>query len=80
MWSTGDDRFRSAQEAIIYARSQERRTIMAEPQIYLERLKYARRKIRLLIEDERMRNDYLRNIARLEKEFLNELTFERNKE
>ncbi|MGN1327276.1 MAG: hypothetical protein ACI4VQ_04310, partial [Clostridia bacterium] len=73
-------RFRSAQEAIIYARSQERRKIMAEPQEYLERLRNARRKVRLLIEDDRMKKDYLRNIDQLEREFLNELTFEKNKE
>lgn len=80
VWTTGDNRFRSAQEAIISARAQERRNIMAEPQVYLERLRNAKRKIRLLIEDERMRKDYLRNISQLEREFLNELTFEKNKE
>lgn len=79
VWQTGDNKYRSAQEAIIYARSQERKTIMREPQRYLERLNCAREKIELLIEDERMKNDYLRNIDQLEREFLNELTFERNK-
>ena len=52
---------------------------MREPQIYLERLNRARTKIELLIENERMKDDYLKNIDQLEREFLNELTFDRNK-
>lgn len=79
VWQTGEDTYRSAQEAIIHARSQERKAIMREPQIYLERLNRARTKIELLIENERMKDDYLRNIDQLEREFLNELTFDRNK-
>lgn len=80
VWTTGDNRFRSAQEATIYTRSQERRTIMLEPQVYLERLENAKRKIRMLIEDERIKKNYLENIAQLEREFFNELAFEKNKE
>lgn len=78
IWKTGDNRFRSAQEAIIYSRSQERKSIMSEPEVYLERLRNAKTKIRMLIEDQRMRKNYLDQIGQLEREFLNELIFERN--
>lgn len=79
VWETGEDTYRSSQEAIIHARSQERANIMREPQIYLERIKRARTQIELLIENDRLKNDYFRGIDQLEREFLNELTFERNK-
>lgn len=80
IWTTGDNKFKTSQDAIISTRAQERRTIMSEPQVYLKRLRKAKSKITLLIENERMRKDYLKNIDQLEKDFLNELTFERNSE
>lgn len=80
IWKTGDAKYRSAQEAVICGRAQERGKILDAPQAYLGRLNDAKRKIRMLIQDEKMKRSYLEQLEHLEREFLNELVFEKNNE
>ena len=78
VYSTGDDKYSSAQEAVICERKKSRDAIMREPQKYLERIAETRQKIEAMIQDETMKRNYLEQIKQLEIEFLNELTFERS--
>ena len=66
------------QEAIICERSKGRKKILQNPQEFLQRIADAKRKLNLMIKDENMRKNYFDGLKQLEKEFLNELTFDRN--
>lgn len=77
-WSTGDDRYSNVQEAIICERSKGRKKILQNPQEFLQRIADAKRKLNLMIKDENMRKNYFDGLKQLEKEFLNELAFDRN--
>ena len=77
-WQTGDDRYSCAQEAIISERARERNEIMAEPHVYMDRIRKAKEKIEMYVVDEKMKNNYLSQLTQLEKEFFNELSFQRN--
>jgi len=79
VWSTGDDKYPSAQEAVVCERSKGRKTILQNPQEYLHRTSEAKRKLGLMIKDEKMRENYFDGLKQLEKEFLNEVSFDRNK-
>lgn len=78
VYTTGDTTYASAQEAIIAERAKNRRKILGEPQIFLERISEARQKIEMMIQDERLRRNYLEQLKQIEVEFLNELAFERS--
>ena len=78
VWQTGDNKYSCAQEAIISERAKGRKEILAEPHIYMERLRTAKTKIEMLVTDEKMQKNYLTQLSQLEKEFFNELSFERN--
>lgn len=77
-WSTGDDKYQNAYEAIISERSKERKILLQKPQEYLQRIADAKQSIGLMITEERLRNNYLEGLDQLEAEFVNELAFERN--
>lgn len=77
VYTTGDDKYATAQEAVMYERGLNRKQILADPQKYLSRISEARQKIELLIQDEQMRNNYLNELKQLEKEFFQELAYER---
>lgn len=78
VYTTGDSRYASAQEAIISERDKNRRDILRNPTEYLARIEEARKKIRLMIPEERLRKDYMQHLTQLELEFLNELSLERS--
>lgn len=78
IYTTGDNKYANAQEAIIAERAKNRKKILADPQTYLARITRARTNINMMIRDERLRNNYLEQISQLEVEFLNELAFERS--
>lgn len=78
VWTTGDNKYANPQEAVLSERSKQRRTILKNPQSYLQRIEDARSKIEIMIKDEKMKNSYLSGLSQLEKEFLNELAFNRN--
>lgn len=71
-------RYASAQEAIISERDKNRREILRNPTEYLARIENARKKIGLMISEERLRKDYMQHLTQLELEFLNELSLERS--
>ena len=77
-WSTGDDKYQNAYEAIISERSKERKILLQKPPEYLQRIADAKQSIGLMITEERLRNNYLEGLDQLEAEFVNELAFERN--
>lgn len=78
VWQTGDDKYSCAQETIILERARERRAILAEEHIYMERIRNAKEKIKMFVTDEIMKKNYLAQLNQLEKEFINELSFSRN--
>ena len=78
VYSTGDSNYSSAQEAVIAERAKSRRKIISEPQRYLSRLSTAKSKINMMILDERLKSNYLEGINQLEKEFYNEMSFEKS--
>ena len=78
IWSTGDDKYQTAYEAIISERDKERKELLQKPQEYLQRIDDAKQSISLMINEERLRNNYLEGLDQLEAEFVNELAFERN--
>lgn len=78
VYTTGDSRYASAQEAIISERDKNRRDILRNPTEYLARIEEARKKIRLMIPEERLRKDYMQHLTQLELEFFNELSLERS--
>lgn len=78
VWSTGETKYASAQDAVICERAKSRREIMSEPHGYLARISSARIKIMTMIPDEKMRRNYIEQLTQLEREFLNELSFDRN--
>jgi len=80
VWKTGDNKYSCAQEAIISERAKERNKILSQPHVYMERLREAKEKVKVLVSDEKMKNNYLVQLTQLEKEFFNELSFERNVE
>ena len=51
---------------------------MSEPVRYLARIKMAREKINILLSQETMRKKFISQLAELEREFVNELSFDRN--
>ena len=51
---------------------------MSEPVKYLARIKMAREKINILLSQETMRKKFISQLAELEREFVNELSFDRN--
>lgn len=78
VWSTGDDKYPNAHEAIISERNKGRKALLQKPQEYLQRIADAKQSIGLMISEERLRNNYLEGLKQLEAEFVNELAFERN--
>ena len=74
----GDTRYQNAQEAIIEERYKGKRELLQNPQAYLERLINARNKICTMIDEKRLRDNYINDINQLEREFLNELALDRN--
>lgn len=78
VYTTDDPRYASAQEAIISERDKNRREILRNPTEYLDRIENARKKIGLMISEERFRNDYMQHLTQLELEFLNELSLEKS--
>ena len=78
VWSTGDDKYPNAHEAIISERNKGRKALLQKPQEYLQRIADAKQSIGLMISEERLRNNYLEGLNQLEAEFVNELAFERN--
>lgn len=78
VWSIGDTRYQNAQEAIVEERYKGRRELLQNPQAYLERLNNARNKIFMMIDEKRLRDNYINDINQLEREFLNELALDRN--
>lgn len=79
VWSSeGDDRYPNAQEAVVCERAKLRKRILQEPQQYLARIAEARRKILLMIQDERMKKNYLKELRQLESEFVGELALDRS--
>ena len=78
VYTTGDSRYASAREAIISERDKNRRDILRNPTEYLARIEEARKKIRLMIPEERLRKDYMQHLTQLELEFFNELSLERS--
>ena len=77
--SDGEDkRYPNAQEAVICERAKERRKILQKPQAYLARIEEARRKLSIMVEDEKTKRNYLRELNQLEKEFLSELAYDRS--
>jgi len=79
VWETGNNNYSSAQEAVISTRAKERSRIMSDPKKYLGKLDDAKNQIELLVTDEKMKENYLTEINSLEKEFFNELSFEKSK-
>lgn len=77
-WTTGDTKYPNAQEALISERTKGRRNLLRNPQAYLQRISEAREKIELMIQDEKMKKSYLEGLKQLEKEFINELSFNRS--
>lgn len=77
-WSTGDNKYQNAHEAIISERAKERKILFQKPQEYLQRISDAKQSISLMITEKRLRNNYLEGLDQLEAEFVNELAFERN--
>ena len=51
---------------------------MSEPVKYLARIKMAREKVNILLSQETMRKKFISQLAELEREFVNELSFDRN--
>lgn len=76
VYTTGDQNYATAQDAVISERARNKRQILAEPQKYLSRLAEVRKKIEGLIQDEKMRHNYLNEINQLEIEFLQEMVCE----
>lgn len=73
IYENGYDNYSCAQEAVIRERAKERKKIIAEPSKYLQRIMEARQKIENLIEDENMKNDYLKRLNELEEEYIKEV-------
>jgi len=80
VYSTGDTTYSTAQEAVMYERGKNRKQILANPPKYLERLTEAKEKIGMLVQDEKMKNNYLEELGRLEVEFMQEVLFDRRYE
>ena len=78
VYTTGDPRYVSALEAIISERDKNRRDVLRNSTEYLARIEEARKKIRLMIPEERLRKDYMQHLTQLELEFLNELSLEKS--
>lgn len=78
VYTTGDTTYSSPQEAVLCERAKERRRLFENPQNYLQRIANAKEKIMLMIDSETLRENYLRDLAQLEKEFLSELAFDRS--
>lgn len=78
VWATGDKKYPSAQDAVIEERYKERKELLRKPQFYLQRIDEARNKILGMVEEERLRDNYINGITQLESEFLNELALDRN--
>ena len=78
VYTTGDSRYASAQEAIISERDKNRRDILKNHTEYIARSEETRKKRGLMISEERVRNDYMQHLTQLELEFLNELSLERS--
>lgn len=76
VYTTGDNNYATAQDAVISERARNKRQILAESQKYLSRLAEVRQKIEMLIQDEKMRHNYLNEIKQLEIEFLQEMVCE----
>ena len=80
VYTTGDNKYATAQEAVMYERGLNRKQILADPQKYLNRIKESQQKIKLMIQDEKMKSNYLNELKQLEIEFLQELVYERRYE
>ena len=80
VYTTGDKKYASAQEVVISERAKNRRKLLREPQKYLERIILAKQKIKMMIQDDRLRKNYLEQLNQLEREFFNELAFEKSRE
>ena len=78
VWKSGDRKYHSAQEAVIEERYKERKELLRKPQLYLQRIDETRNKILAMVEEERLRGNYLEGITQLESEFLTELALDRN--
>lgn len=78
VWKTGDKKYLSVQEAVIEERYKERKELLRKPQLYLQRIDETRSKILGMVEEERLRDNYIEGITQLENEFLNELALDRN--
>lgn len=77
-WEVNDSKYSCAQEAIISERAKERRKILTNPYEYIERLRRARARVNMMVSDDKMKKNYLDQLEQLEKEFFNELSFDRN--
>lgn len=77
VYSKGSTNYPTAQEAVTSERQKQRRRIMQNSEKYLQRIMLARQKIESLVQDEEMRKDYLERLNNLEKEFLQELSLNR---
>ena len=78
IYTTGETRYANACDAVAKARENEHKRIMSEPVKYLARIKMAREKINILLSQETMRKKFISQLAELEREFVNELSFDRN--
>lgn len=78
VYTTGDPRYVSALEAIISERDKNRRDVLRNSTEYLARLENAKKKIGLMISEERLRKDYMQHLTQLELEFFNELSLEKS--
>ena len=77
VYSNGSTNYLSAQEAVTSERHKQRRIIMHDSEKYLNRIMSARQKLKVLVKDEKMKNDYLERLKNLEEEFLQELSSNR---
>ena len=77
VYSNGSTNYHTAQEAVNSERQKQRKNVMMNPEEYLQRIMIVKSKIEVLLQDEKMKDDYLERLDNLETEFLQELSLNR---
>ena len=78
VYTTGSNSYSNVHEAILYERMKSRKNLLNKPQQYLSRLHEAKNMIELMVQDEMLKKNYIDELEDLEREFINELSFDRN--
>lgn len=70
--------YSSVGDAVLSERAKLRKNLLKNSEKYFERINIAKEKLKVLVHDKEMKNNYLEELEEIEQEFREELSFDRN--